>query len=131
MKTASILLLVGLVVGGLATTAVPAVETGQKAMLWTGAQWQQVSEDGKAGYIFGIGNLADFEVAASGSKKPACISRAFVDDLKARTVIQIVQEVDKFYKENPDKLNTSVIEVVLRRCTRVCPPETGSRGAKK
>jgi hypothetical protein len=130
MKTATILLLVGLVVGGLAT-AVPGAEVGQKAMLWTGSHWQQVSEEGKAGYIFGVGNLADFEVAASGSKKPVCISRAFVDDLKARTVMQIVQEVDKFYKENPDKLNTSVIEVVLRRCTKVCPPETGGGGAKK
>jgi hypothetical protein len=52
-----------------------------------------------------------------------------VDDLKKRTVMQIVQEVDRYFKENPGKLNTSVIEVVLKRCTSVCPPE-GTGGAK-
>jgi hypothetical protein len=38
--------------------------------------------------------------------------------------------VDQFYKDNPDKLKTSVIEVVLRQCTTVCPPEMKS-GEKK
>jgi hypothetical protein len=129
MKAVVILVTVGMLLAGLAATA-PAAAIAQKALLWTGVQWQQVSEDGKAGYIFGIGNLADFEVASAGNRKPACISRAFVDDLKTRTVLQIVREVDTFYRENPDKLNTSVIEVVLRRCTKLCPPET-TRGVTK
>ncbi len=129
MRAAVILLMVGLLVAGL-VSAVPAVETG-KAMLWTGVQWQQVSEDGKAGYIFGMGNLADFEVAAAGKRRPMCISRAFVDDLKTRTVGQIVQDVDQFYRENPSKVNMPVIEVVLRRCTKVCPPETPGGATKK
>jgi hypothetical protein len=123
-----ILVLIGLMIGGLAMSA-PAVETSH-AFLWTGVHWKQVSEDGKAGYIFGMGNLADFEIAASQGKKPVCLSRAFVDELKFRTVQQIIQEVDKFYQENPGKLNTPVIEVVLRRCTKMCPPETPS-GTKK
>lgn len=101
-----------------------------KAFLWDGTHWQQVSQDGKAGYIFGIGNLADFETAASRGRA-VCISRAFVDELHKRTVMQVVQEVDKFYQENPDKLQTSVIEVVLRRCTSVCPPGTPSGAPKK
>jgi hypothetical protein len=129
MRATVILLMVGLMVGSLAAAA-PAVGTG-KAFLWTGAHWQQVSEDGKAGYIFGMGNLADFESAASKGRKFACISQAFVDDLKTRTVMQIIQEVDKFYQENPGKLDTPVIEVVLRRCTKVCPPETPKGAVKK
>jgi hypothetical protein len=128
MRAAVILVVVGLLVGGM-TAAAPAAGTG-KAFLWTGKHWQQVSEDGKAGYIFGMGNLADFEVAAARGRKAPCVTRAFVDDLKTRTVMQIVQEVDKFYQENPGKLDTAVIEVVLRRCTKVCPPET-PKGAKK
>jgi hypothetical protein len=128
MRAAVILLVVGLLVGSMTATA-PAVETG-KAFLWTGKHWQQVSEDGKAGYIFGMGNLADFEVAAAGGRKAPCVTRAFVDDLKTRTVMQIIQEVDKFYQDNPGKLDTAVIEVVLRRCTKVCPPEA-PKGAKK
>lgn len=129
MRALIILLVVGLMVGGLAAPA-PATETG-KAFLWTGSHWQQVSEDGKAGYIFGMGNLADFEAAAAKGRKGVCISQAFVDDLKTRTVMQIIQEVDKFYQENPGKLDTPVIEVVLRRCTKVCPPETPKGTTKK
>jgi hypothetical protein len=128
MRAAAILLVVGVMVGALAAAA-PAVDTNQ-AFLWNGVHWQQVTTEGKAGYIFGIGNLADYEVAASKGRKLACISRAFVDDLKARTVMQIIQEVNKFYQDNPGKLDTAVIEVVLRRCTKVCPPEA-PKGAKK
>jgi hypothetical protein len=111
MRAAVILLVVGVMVSALAAAA-PAVDTNQ-AFLWNGVHWQQVTMDGKAGYIFGIGNLADYEVAASKGRKLACISRAFVDDLKARTVMQIIQEVDKYYQDNPGKLGTPVIEVVL------------------
>jgi hypothetical protein len=129
MKTASLLVLAALLIVGLASVA-SAAPSG-KAFLWNGENWQQVSMDGKLGYIFGIGNLADFEAAASkGRSQSVCISKAFADDLKKRTVMQIVQEVDKYYQENPGKLDTTVLEVVLRRCTSVCPPE-GAGGAKK
>jgi hypothetical protein len=128
MRAAVILIMVGLLVGSLAAAA-PAAGTG-KAFLWTGKHWKQVSQDGKAGYIFGMGNLADFEVAAAGGRKAPCVTRAFVEDLKTRTVMQIIEEVDKFYQDNPGKMDTAVIEVVLRRCTKVCSPEA-SKGAKK
>jgi len=110
-RAAAILLVAGLMVGALAAAA-PAVDANQ-AFLWNGVNWQQVTMDGKAGYIFGIGNLADYEVAASKGRKLACISGVFVDDLKSRTVMQIIQEVDKYYQDNPGKLGTPVIEVVL------------------
>jgi len=106
-----------------------AAQAADKAFLWEGAHWSQVSAEGKAGYVFGICNLADFEMAAS-SGKTVCISRAFADSLKSKTVAQVVAEVDKFYRDNPDKFKTSVIEVILRRCTTVCPPELKS-GEKK
>jgi hypothetical protein len=83
------------------------------------------------GFIKGIGNLADFEVAASKGKGQApCISRAFVDELQTKKIEEIVQEVDKYYQENPAKKETTVIEVVLRRCTSVCPPEEPAGGKK-
>ena len=67
MSAAVILLVVGVMVGALAAAA-PAVETNQ-AFLWNGVHWQQVTTEGKAGYIFGIGNLADYEVAANKDRK--------------------------------------------------------------
>ncbi len=96
-----------------------------EGFLWNGQQWTQLAYDVKVGYIKGIGNLADFEVVAS-KGKGVCVSRAFVDELKTKTVDHVVKEVDKYYQENPGKMDTSVIEVVLRRCTSVCPPEAGA-----
>ncbi len=117
---AGLVLLLGLTSGALAA---------EKAFMWDGSRWSQVSVDGKAGYIFGIGNLADFEMAASGGKT-ICVSRVFAEELKTKTPVQIIEQVDKFYKENPDKLQTTVIEVILRRCTTVCPPEIKGGGKK-
>jgi hypothetical protein len=129
MKTVSLLALAAVLVLGLATAATAAPP--DKAFLWNGEHWKQVSLDGKVGYIFGIGNLADFEVAAGGGRsQPGAISKAFADELKKRTVMQTVQEVDKYYQENPGKQDTYVIEVVLKRCTSVCPPESTGGGKK-
>ena len=39
--------------------------------------------------------------------------------------------MDKFYKDNAGKMNTPVIEVILRRCTKLCPPEASTPEQKK
>jgi hypothetical protein len=77
--------------------------------------------------IFGMGNLAGFKVAATRGKGPACLSKTFADDVKSRTVMHVVQDMDKFYQENSGKLDTPVIEMVLRRCTKAGPPDTVRR----
>ena len=105
------------------------VAAQEKGFLWDGNQWPQLSFDAKVGYVKGVGNLADFETAASKGNGP-CISQGFAAELKTKTVNQIIEEVDKFYKENPDKLSTSVLEVILLRCTKLCPPGLVP-GAKK
>jgi hypothetical protein len=128
MKRAALCLLLAGLIFALAP-GVSAAEQG-KAFLWDGSHWGQVSQDAKVGYVFGLGNLADFEVAARGPNKTPCISAAFVGELKRLTVMRIVQEVDKYYQEHPDKTSTPVIEVVLRRCTSVCPPEPAKGGKK-
>jgi hypothetical protein len=118
MKTIAKISLASLIV--LLTMTTGALAQG---FLWDGTQWAQLPYEAKVGYIKGVGNLADFECAAGRGKGP-CISRAFVDELKTRTVDQVIKEVDKFYVDNPGKLDSPVIEVVLRRCTSICPPET-------
>jgi hypothetical protein len=118
MRVAVILLVVGVMVGALVALA-PAVDN--QAFLWNGVNWQQVTTEGKAGYIFGIGNLADYEVAASKNRKQVCVSRAFVDVMKTKTPMQIIQEVDKYYQDNPGKLDTLVMEVVLGQLTKPSP----------
>jgi hypothetical protein len=129
MKISVILLVAGIMVGALVTTS-PAVDTNQ-AFLWNGVHWQQVTTEGKAGYIFGIGNLADYEVAASKGRKLACVSRGFVDEMKTKTVMQIIQEVDKYYQDSPGKLGTPVIEVVLGQLTKTPPAQVPAGETKK
>jgi hypothetical protein len=129
MKAAIILLVVGVMVGALAGTA-PAADTNQ-AFLWNGVHWQQVTTEGKAGYIFGIGNLADYEVAAAKGRSLVCVSRVFVEEMKTKTVMQIIQEVDRYYQDNPGKLGTPVIEVVLGRFTKASPGQAPAGETKK
>jgi hypothetical protein len=119
MRAAATLLVVGVMVAALAAAA-PAVETNQ-AFLWNGVHWQQVTTDGKAGYIFGIGNLADYEVAASKDRKQVCVSRSFVEVMKTKTPLQIIQQVDQYYQDNPGKLDTLVIEVILGQLIKASP----------
>ncbi len=134
MKALVILLAVGIIIGALAAAApaatAPVVDTNQ-AFLWNGVHWQQVTTEGKAGYIFGIGNLADYEVAAAKGRKLATISRVFVDEMKTKTVMQIIQEVDKYYQNNPEKLGTPVIEVVLGEFTKASPAQAPAGETKK
>ena len=38
-----------------------------KAVLWNGTHWKTLTNANKVAYIKGIGNMADFEVAATGA----------------------------------------------------------------
>jgi len=99
-------------------------------LAWDGTQWKEFTHEIKAAYVKGILNMASFETAMGGSGRAACISRAFTEELKTKTLGQVIAEVDKFYKDNPGKMKTPVIEVVMQRCTKLCPVEPPA-GVKK
>jgi len=87
-----------------------------------------MSPDLKVAYVKGICNMADFETAAAGSAPPPCISKGFVDELKTKTIAQVIAEVDKYYQENPGKMDMPVIAVIMQRCTKLCPaPAAGKK----
>jgi hypothetical protein len=113
----------------LLTFATAAVAADQ-GFLWDGSQWKDMGPDLKVAYVKGIGNMADFENAAGGAGRAACISKGFVDELKNKSVSQVITEVDKFYADNPAKVKMPVIAVILQRCTKLCPPEAQSAGKK-
>ncbi|MFZ5449369.1 MAG: hypothetical protein ACOZFS_12100 [Thermodesulfobacteriota bacterium] len=118
MKTKSVLYFAVLVIlCALATTALAAADKGY---LWNGTQWKEMNNDIKVAYVKGIGNMADFETAAAGKNPAPCISKGFVDELKTKTIAQVIADVDKYYKENPGKLDMPVIAVILERCTKLC-----------
>jgi len=94
----------------------------EKGFLWDGTQWKEMTNEIKVAYVKGIGNMADFEIAAAGSTPPPCISKGFVDELKTKTISAVIAEVDKYYKENPGKMDMPVIAVIMQRCTKLCAP---------
>lgn len=99
----------------------------EKGFLWDGTHWKDMTTDLKVAYVKGIGNMADFETAAAGSAPAPCISKAFVDELKTKTITEVIAEVDKYYKENPAKMDMPVVAVIMQRCTKLCAPTPGKK----
>jgi hypothetical protein len=118
MKFKGIACVSGLVMLFALATLALAIEPGY---LWDGSQWKDMSTELKTAYIKGICNMADFETAAGGAGRASCLSKGFVDELKTKTIGDVIAEVDKFYKENPTKENMPVVAVILQRCTKLCP----------
>jgi hypothetical protein len=95
--------------------SLPALVLGQ-ALIWDGNQWKDLPQEAKIGYVKGVGNLADYEMAAS-RERTGVVSRALHHEWRTKSIGQIIQEVDKFYRENPQKMSMPVIEVMLRCCS--------------
>lgn len=108
----------------LATTALAATP---RAVMLNGTHWKTFNADIKAAYVFGVGNMADFENAAGGSGTAACIAQGFVEELKTKSIAQVISTVDKFYQDHPDKLKTPVIAVIMQRLTKLCTPQTAEK----
>jgi len=123
-------------VGILGLAVLLALATGALAqsqqLAWDGTQWKEFNQEIKVAYVKGVLNMASFETAMGAAGGTAlCVSRAFTEELKTKTLGQVIAEVDKFYKENPGKMKTPVIEVVLQRCTKLCLVPAPAGGKKK
>jgi hypothetical protein len=101
----------------------------EQGFMWDGTQWKGLGSDLKVAYVKGVGNMADFEAGAGG--QAGCISRALVAELKTKSVGQVVKEVDKYYQDNPGKMNSPVLEVILRASTKLCAPASTATPPKK
>lgn len=95
----------------------------QQQLAWDGTHWKEFPQEIKVAYVKGVLNMAAYETASGGAGRALCISKAFTEELKAKTMGQVISEVDKYYQDNPGKLQTPVIDVLLRQCTKLCPPE--------
>lgn len=127
------LLALALVLGLVLVTGAPAAAavTGRAEMV-NGTHWTKMSQEDKLVYVRGLTNWADFIVEAQAQKGKSgeyCMSKVLVDALKAKTLGQIVSDVDTYYRNNPGNLNNSVIEAVLRGATNICKP--GAKEMKK
>lgn len=114
---------IGLVVVLLLTlvTVSPAAGQMQPFML-TGEHWQQLSDDNKILYIKGVGNMADFETQFQTQGRARCLSAVLVEELRNKSIGEVVKEIDRYYQDNPGSIKVPVIEVIIRRATAACPP---------
>ncbi|MGP8049023.1 MAG: hypothetical protein ACLPYB_00300 [Desulfobaccales bacterium] len=103
----------------------------EQGFLWDGSHWKAIGYNLKVAYVKGVGNMADFEAKVGAGGQAGCISKALVDELKNKAVIQVVQEVDKYYKEHPGEMNCPVVEVILRASTKLCAQEPSATPPKK
>ncbi len=104
----------------------------EKGFIWNGAHWAKSSMDGKLGYIWGLSNLADEETAGAAKVgKTACVAKSIQDAMNKKAAVQIVEDLDKFYKDNPAKLDTPVIAALLRTIGLICPVEPPAGEKKK
>ena len=117
--------LFGVILIGILILGTAAVGWSQPFML-NGTNWSEISYDAKVGYVKGVGNMADFECQAGAFKQGRgfCLASTLCKELKDKSIDTVVNEIDQYYKENPGKTSTSVLEVMLRRANLVCPPET-------
>lgn len=97
----------------LAGTAVPGASQG---FLWDGSHWSKSSEDGKLGYLWGLSNLADLEVSsAAKAGTVSAVSQTLQREMQRTTAVELMREVDRFYRQHPDRQKMTVLEVLLSR----------------
>lgn len=101
---------------------VSAEETIQQAVerempLLRGDLWIKMNEDSKVAFVWGAGHVVTIEEVII-QKHPELKRDSFVMKVIEATanspmkMNDVVAEVDKFYKANPDKLDTPVMRVI-------------------
>lgn len=99
---------------GMGSNAVIAAEE-IKAPLLTGLTWVTMSQDQKAAYIWGAGDIIDLEQEIMEVypelKRESFVAKA-VEGIGDVQINEIVSNVDTFYQAHPDQANLSVIRVI-------------------
>lgn len=88
-----------------------------------GTQWTKWSMQEKLSYVQGMCNYADFVTQAQTQNQKSydyCLSRVFVDQVKTKSLGQVIEAVDAYYQDSAN-LNKPVVEAIIRGATNVCP----------
>jgi len=106
----------------------------ERAEMINGTHWSAWSQQDKLVYVRGLTNWADFITEAQaqrGKTSEYCMSKVLVDELKTKTLGQIVANVDAYYRDDPGRMSNSVIEAILRGSTDICKAAPGAKGGQK
>ena len=113
-------LLAGLIGGGSAWAAddLKTLEAGtelKEMPVLTGEQWQRLQPETKLAFIWGVGHVVTIEEHVM-ARHPELQRKGFVsklaEGLKGIPMKTIVQELDGYYRSNPDDLDLPVMRVI-------------------
>jgi len=93
-------------------------QVAQDMPVLKGDTWVKMSDDEKISFIWGVGHVVSIQEVLGRDNEGLKKHNVFVNkvieahETKAMTMSEVSAQVDNFYKENPDKLDTSVMEVI-------------------
>jgi len=103
-----------LVVGVARWSVIEAAESSSQ--LLAGELWQQMSADTKVAYIWGIGNLVEYERALMVT--PPAESKSFfpllIKGLSGKPINDVVRQIDAYYQTHPDERQRPVMDAMFQ-----------------
>ena len=89
--------------------------TSEDLVMITGTHWTQSARDSKLAFLMGLGNFFEVEQALRKDNPPKddeSLIPVFARGLDDLTLTEIMQELDKWYATNSDRLYRPVIETL-------------------
>ncbi|MCP3870633.1 MAG: hypothetical protein GY703_21590 [Gammaproteobacteria bacterium] len=80
----------------------------------TGVDWTQSSEQAKRGFLAGIVTMIEIERELQ-AKGPGCSKSSIPtlhDGLSSMTLLEMRESIDRYYADNPGKIETPVIHIL-------------------
>lgn len=98
--------------------------------LLTGELWRAMSPDAKVAFVWGIGNLVEYERARTGASPTT--SKSFipllVKGLSGKPINDVVSQVDAYYETHPDQVKRPVVDAIFQAV--VLPTLKAEKGEK-
>lgn len=99
--------------------------------LLTGELWRVMSPDAKVAFVWGIGNLVEFERTQMGAQQAAG-SKSFipllVKGLAGKSINDVVRQVDGWYEAHPDQVKRPVVDALFQAV--ILPTLKAEKGGK-
>ncbi len=98
--------------------------------LLTGELWQTMSPDAKVAFVWGIGNLVEYERARTGPQPAGTKSfiPLLVKGLAGKPINDVVRQVDAYYETYPDQVKRPVVDTIFQAV--VLPALRAEKGGK-
>lgn len=84
--------------------------------LLTGQLWQTMSPDAKVAFVWGIGNLVEYERAQAGVSPMGTKSFIpfLIKGLKGKPIDEVVRLVDAYYRSYPEQIQRPVVDTIFQ-----------------